>query len=71
MLSIQGEKVVLTGASSGIGEAIAFELARKGARIILTSGTSLIRALLQNVGILHVVLRENPISVGHEGGKYR
>ncbi len=24
-----------------------------------------------NVGTLHVMLRENPISVDHEGGKYR
>ena len=36
-----------------------------------TVGTSLIRALLQNVGTLHVMVRENPISGTHEGGKYR
>ena len=34
-------------------------------------GTSLIRALGWNVGTLHGMLRENPISVDHEGGKYR
>ena len=37
MAKINGKRVLLTGASSGIGKAIAFELARKGARIILTS----------------------------------
>jgi hypothetical protein len=36
-----------------------------------TVGTSLIRALLQNVGTLHGMLRENPISAEHEGGKYQ
>jgi hypothetical protein len=36
-----------------------------------TVGTSLIRALLQNVGTLHVMVRENPISVDHGGGEYR
>jgi len=34
-------------------------------------GTSLIQALLQNVGTLHMMIRENPIRVAHEGGKYR
>ncbi|OGP91956.1 MAG: hypothetical protein A2157_12170 [Deltaproteobacteria bacterium RBG_16_47_11] len=37
MAKIDGERVILTGASSGIGKALAFELARKGARIALTS----------------------------------
>jgi short-subunit dehydrogenase len=37
MAKIKGERVLLTGASSGIGKALAFELARKGVRIILTS----------------------------------
>jgi hypothetical protein len=36
-----------------------------------TVGTSLVRALLRNVGTLQVMPRENPISVDHEGGKYR
>lgn len=36
-----------------------------------TVGTSLIRALVWNVGTLHGMIRENPISVAHEGGKYR
>jgi hypothetical protein len=36
-----------------------------------TGGTSLVWALLWNVGTLHAMLRENPISVDHEGGKYR
>ena len=37
MAEVNGERVILTGASSGIGKALAFELARKGARIVLTS----------------------------------
>jgi short-subunit dehydrogenase len=37
MAKIHGQRVLLTGASSGIGKALAFELVRKGARIILTS----------------------------------
>jgi len=37
MVKIDGKRVILTGASSGIGKAIAFELARKGARLVLTS----------------------------------
>ena len=37
MVKIDGERVILTGASSGIGKAIAFELARKRARLLLTS----------------------------------
>jgi hypothetical protein len=36
-----------------------------------TVGTSLIRALAWNGGTLHGMIRENPISVAHEGGKYR
>ena len=32
---------------------------------------NLILALVWNVGTLHVMLRENPISETHEGGKYR
>jgi short-subunit dehydrogenase len=37
MAKITGKRVIVTGASSGIGKAIAFELARKGARLVLTS----------------------------------
>ena len=29
---------------------------------------NLIQAFVRNVGTLHVMLRENPISVDHEGG---
>ena len=36
-----------------------------------TVGTSLIWALVWNVGTLHGMIRENPISVAHERGKYR
>jgi short-subunit dehydrogenase len=37
MAKITGKRVIVTGASSGIGKAIAFELARKGTRLVLTS----------------------------------
>ena len=37
MAKINGHTVILTGASSGIGKAIAFEAAGKGARLVLTS----------------------------------
>ena len=35
MLHVEGKVVILTGASSGIGEATAKELAAKGAKVIL------------------------------------
>lgn len=37
MVKIEGKRVILTGASSGIGKATAFALARKGARLVLAS----------------------------------
>jgi len=37
MSRIEGKVIWLTGASSGIGEALAYELSRKGARLILSS----------------------------------
>ena len=37
MAKVKGERVIITGISSGIGKAIAFALARKGARLVLTS----------------------------------
>ena len=37
MVEIQGKRVLITGASSGIGKALAFEFARKGAILILVA----------------------------------
>jgi hypothetical protein len=34
-------------------------------------GVNLSLAFARNLGTLHVMLRENPISETHEGGKYR
>jgi len=37
MMSFQGKVVVITGASSGIGKALAMEFAKKGAHIVLAA----------------------------------
>ena len=41
------------------------------ARAVFLSRLTLSQAFVWNVGTLHVMLRENPISEDHEGEKYR
>lgn len=43
---LRGKRVIVTGASTGIGEQMAYHLARMGAHILLTARTE---ARLQNV----------------------
>jgi short-subunit dehydrogenase len=45
-IDLKGKCVWLTGASSGIGEALAYELARRGARVALTARR---KELLENI----------------------
>lgn len=40
MMDFHGKTVWITGASSGIGEALAYDLSRRGARLILSSRTA-------------------------------
>jgi len=55
---LQGARVLLTGASAGIGEELAYLYARLGAHLVLTAHTE---ALLQKV--------RQPISWGGSGWK--
>lgn len=47
---LRGKRVIVTGASSGIGEQMAYHLARMGAHVLLTARTE---AKLQKVGSRH------------------
>ena len=56
-MNIQGKKILLTGASGGIGEAIANQLASAGATLILT-GRNLhrLQELQQQLGAQHTII---------------
>ena len=60
---MQGKTVVITGATSGIGEVAAIELARQGARIVLIarspfrSDTTMARLSIANSAVKHVAYR--------------
>lgn len=58
LAGLQGARVLLTGASAGIGEELAYLYARLGAHLVLTAHTE---ALLQKV--------RQPISWGGSGWK--
>ncbi len=50
-MEISGSKILLTGASGGLGEAIARDLAARGARLVLTARTeAVLRDLASEVG---------------------
>ena len=52
-MSIQGKVVIVTGASSGIGEATALEFGREGARVVLAARrVNRLEALAQEVHAL-------------------
>ena len=57
---MKGKTVVITGATSGIGEVAAVELARQGARIVFVarnpfrSDTTMARLMIANSGVKHV-----------------
>ena len=55
MRTIRGKRIFITGASSGIGRALALEFARQGARLALAS---------RNAGILEQVAREAAKTAG-------
>lgn len=46
LASLQGARVLLTGASAGVGEELAYHYARLGSHLVLTAHTE---ALLQKV----------------------
>lgn len=56
-MNLHNKTIWLTGASSGIGKALAFELAKHGARLILSS---------RNTEKLEALKKELPISERHE-----
>ncbi|WP_339107600.1 SDR family NAD(P)-dependent oxidoreductase [Thioclava sp. GXIMD4216] len=65
-MDFNGKTIWLVGASSGIGEALAFELAQRGARLVLSARSEApLQALQQRLGPHHAVL---PVDLADKAG---
>lgn len=71
-LNLQGQKALVTGATSGIGRAVALQLARDGAEVIVhgrdtTRGAGVVEAIISEGGQAHFVAADlsNPAALQH------